>query len=72
MAIKHLYALDLDAGCGIHIVQEAKLLAGKEDRQALDASIEELMQVGVRRAEMDQTNNSPRRRIPKWKRSQSP
>lgn len=49
MAIKHLYAPDLDAGWGVHIVQEVKLLAGKADRQALDASIKELMQVGVSR-----------------------
>eukprot|EP01018_Ginkgo_biloba_P012092 Gb_21300 [translate_table: standard] len=49
LAIKHLYAPDLDGGWGVHFVQEVKLLARKADRMALDASIDELVQVGVSR-----------------------
>ncbi|MCO5567439.1 hypothetical protein L7F22_021130 [Adiantum nelumboides] len=48
-AIKHLYSPDLDSGWGVHVVQEVKLLAKKFDRQAMDTSIEELMQCSMSR-----------------------
>ncbi|XP_020111037.1 uncharacterized protein LOC109726016 [Ananas comosus] len=48
-AIRHLYSPDLKAGWGIHVVQEVKLLARKEDREGLDAAIQELVDVGVLR-----------------------
>ncbi|CAK9228295.1 unnamed protein product [Sphagnum troendelagicum] len=47
--ISHLYAPDVTTGWGVHVVQDVKLLARKADREALDASIEELVQVGVSR-----------------------
>ncbi|CAH9051846.1 unnamed protein product [Cuscuta epithymum] len=48
-AIKHMYSPDLNAGWGIHVVQELKLLAKKEDREALDSAINELVQLGMQR-----------------------
>lgn len=48
-AIRHLYAPDLEAGWGVHVVQEVKLLAAKADREALDALIDDLVQVGMQR-----------------------
>nr|CAD1824367.1 unnamed protein product [Ananas comosus var. bracteatus] len=48
-AIRHLYSPDLKAGWGIHVVQEVKLLARKENREGLDAAIQELVDVGVLR-----------------------
>ncbi|XP_010090661.2 uncharacterized protein LOC21400462 isoform X1 [Morus notabilis] len=48
-AIRHMYAPDLRSGWGIHVVQEVKLLAKKEDRQALDSAIDELVQLGMQR-----------------------
>ncbi|XP_019052534.1 PREDICTED: uncharacterized protein LOC104592836 isoform X2 [Nelumbo nucifera] len=47
--IKHLYSPDLKAGWGIHVVQEVKLLANKEDRVALDVAINELVDLGLQR-----------------------
>ncbi|RVW84100.1 hypothetical protein CK203_040601 [Vitis vinifera] len=34
-AIKHMYSPDLRSGWGIHVIQEVKLLARKEDREGL-------------------------------------
>lgn len=48
-AIKHMYSPDLKSGWGIHVVQELKLLAKKEDREALDSAISELVQLGMQR-----------------------
>lgn len=48
-AIRHMYASDMRSGWGIHVVQEVKLLAKKEDRQALDSAIDELLQLGMQR-----------------------
>lgn len=48
-AIKHLYSPDLASGWGVHVVQEVKLLAKKQDREAMDTAIEELMQCSVSR-----------------------
>lgn len=48
-AIKHMYSPDLKSGWGIHVVQEVKLLAKKEDRGALDSAINELLQLGMQR-----------------------
>ncbi|XP_042499023.1 uncharacterized protein LOC122077219 [Macadamia integrifolia] len=48
-AIKHLYSPDLKAGWGIHVVQEVKLLAKKEDRVGLDVAINELVDLGMQR-----------------------
>lgn len=48
-AIRHLYSPDLKNGWGIHVVQEIKLLAKKEDRAALDGAIDELVQIGMQR-----------------------
>ncbi|VFQ65017.1 unnamed protein product [Cuscuta campestris] len=48
-AIKHMYSPDLNAGWGIHVVQELKLLAKKEDRESLDSAINELVQLGMQR-----------------------
>ncbi|KAJ8634154.1 hypothetical protein MRB53_027490 [Persea americana] len=47
--IRHLYSPDLKVGWGIHVVQEVKLLARKEDREALDRAIEELVGIGLQR-----------------------
>ncbi|KAJ6944036.1 hypothetical protein NC652_009459 [Populus alba x Populus x berolinensis] len=48
-AIKHMYSPDLKNGWGIHVVQEVKLLANKEDRVSLDSAIEELVLLGMQR-----------------------
>uniref|UniRef100_A0A7N0TN60 OTU domain-containing protein n=1 Tax=Kalanchoe fedtschenkoi TaxID=63787 RepID=A0A7N0TN60_KALFE len=48
-AIRHMYSPDLKSGWGIHVVQEIKLLAKKEDREALDSSVDELVQFGMQR-----------------------
>uniref|UniRef100_A0A2P2L9X5 Uncharacterized protein MANES_12G008200 n=2 Tax=Rhizophora mucronata TaxID=61149 RepID=A0A2P2L9X5_RHIMU len=48
-AIRHMYSPDLKTGWGIHVVQEVKLLAKKEDRFALDSAINELVQLGMQR-----------------------
>uniref|UniRef100_A0A0R0F5Q1 OTU domain-containing protein n=1 Tax=Glycine max TaxID=3847 RepID=A0A0R0F5Q1_SOYBN len=48
-AIRHMYSPDLKNGWGIHVVQEVKLLAKKEDRFALDSAIEELVHLGMQR-----------------------
>lgn len=49
LAIKHMYSPDLKSGWGIHVVQEIKLLAKKEDRLGLDSAINELLQLGMQR-----------------------
>lgn len=48
-AIKHMYFPDLKCGWGVHVVQEVKLLAKKEDRVGLDQGIEELVNLGMQR-----------------------
>nr|XP_010913004.1 uncharacterized protein LOC105038799 [Elaeis guineensis] len=48
-AIRHLYSPDLKSGWGIHVVQEVKLLARKVDREEMDAAIQELVDLGLRR-----------------------
>ncbi|CAN6480562.1 unnamed protein product [Victoria cruziana] len=48
-AIKNMYQPDLEAGWGVHFVQELKFLALKNDRQRLDTLIEDLTRVGVSR-----------------------
>ncbi|RDX97246.1 hypothetical protein CR513_19998, partial [Mucuna pruriens] len=48
-AIRHMYSPDLKNGWGIHVVQEVKLLAKKEDRFAHDSAIEELVHLGMQR-----------------------
>lgn len=48
-AIRHMYAPDLKAGWGIHVIQEVKLLAKKDERVSLDSAIDELLQLGMQR-----------------------
>ncbi|KAK9276043.1 hypothetical protein L1049_005574 [Liquidambar formosana] len=48
-AIRHMYSPDLKSGWGIHFAQEVKLLAKKADREGLDAAIDELVHLGMRR-----------------------
>ncbi|KAG9445898.1 hypothetical protein H6P81_012026 [Aristolochia fimbriata] len=48
-AIRNMYSPDLKAGWGIHVVQEVKLLAKKEDRHNLDGAIRELVDLGLQR-----------------------
>lgn len=48
-AIRHMYSPDLKFGWGIHVVQEVKLLAKKEDRFSLDSAIDELVHLGMQR-----------------------
>lgn len=48
-AIKHMYSPDLKFGWGIHVVQELKLLAKKDDREVLNSAISELVQLGMQR-----------------------
>jgi hypothetical protein len=48
-AIRHMYSPDLMFGWGIHVVQEVKLLAKKEDRFSLDSAIDELVHLGMQR-----------------------
>ncbi|XP_021312459.1 uncharacterized protein LOC8085056 isoform X1 [Sorghum bicolor] len=46
-AVRHLYAPDLKAGWGVHVVQEIKVLVPKAQRDALDAAIQELVDLGI-------------------------
>lgn len=46
-AIRNLYAPDLAAGWGVHLVQEVKVLAGKVERGALDTCIRNLVACGM-------------------------
>ncbi|KAL2510363.1 hypothetical protein Fot_34010 [Forsythia ovata] len=48
-AIRHMYSPDLKTGWGIHVVQEVKLLAKKKDREGLDSTIDEFVQLGMER-----------------------
>ena len=48
-AIKYMYSPDLKFGWGIHVVQEVKLLAKKQDRDGLDSAIDELVHLGMQR-----------------------
>ncbi|WCJ38803.1 hypothetical protein M5689_019840 [Euphorbia peplus] len=48
-AVRHMYSPDLKSGWGIHVVQEVKVLAKKEDREGLDSAIDELVQLGMQR-----------------------
>ncbi|XP_022855051.1 uncharacterized protein LOC111376335 [Olea europaea var. sylvestris] len=48
-AIRHMYAPDLKSGWGIHVVQEVKMLTKKKDREGLESSINELIQIGMQR-----------------------
>ncbi|KQK02782.1 uncharacterized protein LOC100822955 [Brachypodium distachyon] len=48
-AVRHLYAPDLKAGWGVHVVQEVKLLAPKALRPDLDAAVQELVDIGIQR-----------------------
>lgn len=52
-AIRHMYSPDLKSGWGIHVLQEVKLLATKQDREALDSAIDELVQLGMHRYTSD-------------------
>jgi len=47
--VRHLYAPDLKAGWGVHVVQEIKVLVPKAQRDALDAAIQELVDLGIQR-----------------------
>ncbi|XVE92650.1 hypothetical protein REPUB_Repub01dG0117200 [Reevesia pubescens] len=47
-AIRNMYSPDMRNGWGVHVVQEFKLLAKKEERVALDSAIEELVKLGMR------------------------
>lgn len=48
-AIRNMYSPDLKAGWGVHVVQEVKLLARKEDRAGMDSAINELTELGIQR-----------------------
>ncbi|KAK8956248.1 hypothetical protein KSP40_PGU001003 [Platanthera guangdongensis] len=48
-AIRHVNSPDLQAGWGIHVIQEMKLLARKADRKSLDPLIQELVDLGLQR-----------------------
>ncbi|KAI3452569.1 hypothetical protein Pfo_009233 [Paulownia fortunei] len=48
-AIRHMYSPDLKSGWGVHVLQEVKLLAKKQDRERLDSAIDELVQLGMPR-----------------------
>ncbi|KAL8138200.1 hypothetical protein V2J09_004201 [Rumex salicifolius] len=48
-AIVHMYSPDLKSGWGIHVVQEVKMLAKKTDRETMDSSINELLNIGMQR-----------------------
>uniref|UniRef100_A0A804N191 Gap junction beta-4 protein n=2 Tax=Zea mays TaxID=4577 RepID=A0A804N191_MAIZE len=48
-AVRHLYAPDLKAGWGVHVVQEIKVLVPKAQRHALDSAIQELVDLGIQR-----------------------
>ncbi|KAL2319086.1 hypothetical protein Fmac_032962 [Flemingia macrophylla] len=49
-AIRHMYSSDLKNGWGIHVFQEVKLLAKKEDRFALNSAIDELIHLDMQSA----------------------
>ncbi|XP_058086203.1 uncharacterized protein LOC131233497 [Magnolia sinica] len=49
VTIRNLYRPDLELGWGVHFVQEMKILARKRDRENLDASINDLVRVGLSR-----------------------
>ncbi|BAT82385.1 hypothetical protein VIGAN_03239300 [Vigna angularis var. angularis] len=44
-----MYSPDLKNGWGIHVTQEVKLLAKKDDQFALDLAIDELVHLGMQR-----------------------
>ncbi|KAL1808813.1 hypothetical protein ACET3Z_025803 [Daucus carota] len=48
-AIRHMYCPDLKCGWGVHVVQELKLVAKKDDRVQLDLAIDELVNLGMQR-----------------------
>ncbi|XP_057486983.1 uncharacterized protein LOC130773068 [Actinidia eriantha] len=48
-AIRHMYFPDLRSGWGVHVVQEVKLLANKQDREGLNSAIDELVCFGMQR-----------------------
>ncbi|KAG8380938.1 hypothetical protein BUALT_Bualt06G0068600 [Buddleja alternifolia] len=48
-AIRHMYSSNLNLGWDIYVVKEFKLLAMKQDREGLDSTIEELVQLGIQR-----------------------
>ncbi|XP_051222280.1 uncharacterized protein [Lolium perenne] len=48
-AVRHLYAPDLGTGWGVHVVQEVKMLARKDQRQGMDGAIKELVDIGIQR-----------------------
>ncbi|KAF0901175.1 hypothetical protein E2562_038187 [Oryza meyeriana var. granulata] len=48
-AVRHLYAPDLNAGWGVHVVQDLKLLSPKAQRDDLDAAIRDLVDLGIQR-----------------------
>ncbi|KAG8061329.1 hypothetical protein GUJ93_ZPchr0003g17483 [Zizania palustris] len=50
-AVRHLYAPDLKAGWGVHVVRELKLLDPKAHRDAIDAAIRDLVDLGIQRKE---------------------
>ncbi|KZV44082.1 Gap junction beta-4 protein isoform 1 [Dorcoceras hygrometricum] len=49
LAIRHMYSPDLKSGWGLHVLQEVKLLARKQDREGIDSAIDDLVQIGVQR-----------------------
>lgn len=53
-AIRHMYSPDLKNGWGIHVVQEIKMLAKKDQRVDLDSAIDELVQLGMQRYFLDE------------------
>lgn len=52
-AIRHMYCPDLKCGWGIHVVQELKLVAKKQERVQLDLAIDELVNLGMQRYNLD-------------------
>lgn len=52
-AIRHMYCPDLKCGWGIHVVQELKLVAKKLERVQLDLAIDELVNLGMQRYNLD-------------------
>ncbi|XP_075504686.1 uncharacterized protein LOC142542120 [Primulina tabacum] len=49
LAIRHMYSPDLKSGWGVHVLQELKFLAKKQDRVGMDSAIDELVQIGMPR-----------------------
>ncbi|XP_073300006.1 uncharacterized protein [Primulina huaijiensis] len=49
LAIRHMYSPDLKSGWGVHVLQEVKFLARKQDRAGMDLAIDELVQTGTQR-----------------------